>query len=136
VKFEVTNTSDRTIDVALFYLDAGFGLTPLLPLSDADLDNRLAAKTTKAAGPFKFNDVAVGWESAVLIAIPAASPREHFAALAQPSLIQARGLESPLGKLLEDAAFGRGKTRDLDPPVPTSDFVVKAISWQTVPPRS
>jgi hypothetical protein len=135
LKFQLTNHGDQPVDATLFYLDAGFGLTPLLPPEDADLDNRIPAGGTRAVGPFKLNDEATGWESALVIGTPATTPPQNFKMLAQPSLPQTRGIESPLDALLRDAAFGRGQTRSAVPAIATSAFVVKATSWQTLPPK-
>jgi hypothetical protein len=138
LQFHVRNQGTEPLDVTLLYLDAAFGITPLLPEKEKDIDNRVQPGEDRALGPFLISDDVVGWESAVAIGVPATSVRQNFAMLAQPSLPEARGstrgLESPLQTLLSDAAFGRGMVTRGSPVLPPSKFVVKFATWHTEPP--
>ena len=134
-EFRVRNTGDRPVDVTVLYVDAAFGIEPLYPLRDREIDNQLRAGEERIVGRFAVSDMPLGWESAVAIGVESGAVRQNFSMLAQESIELQRGTDgsarSPLRRLLEQALLGldertRGAT-DVDP----TTFAVKVVAWRT-----
>jgi hypothetical protein len=135
-EFRVKNPGDRAVDVTVLYVDAGFGIQPLYPTRDREVDNQLRPGEERVVGRFAVTDMPLGWESAVAIAVESSLTRQNFLVLAQDSLDARRGSQtvpaSALQKLLENAMFGSdGTTRGSD--VNPGTFVVKLVTWRTDP---
>jgi hypothetical protein len=140
VGFCVTNRGLTAVDVTLLFVDSAYGITAMFPKAGDRGGNRLGpnqqvvpvrARVTKAAGK----------EHMVLIAVRAEPDRDaaDFTCLAQSSLERARGsagptpgLDSPLGKLLQNALFAAGETRGLDTSALES-YVVRRVTWEVIP---
>jgi hypothetical protein len=132
-EFRVRNTSDRTIDVTVLYVDAAFGIQPLYPVRDREVDNQLKPGEERVVGRFAVTDTPLGWESAVAIAVESSGIRQDFSMLAQESLEVRRGAEpmSPLRRLLESALFGSEERRRGGTDVNPTTFNVKVVTWLT-----
>ncbi len=133
-EFRVRNASDRPVDVTVLYIDAAFGIQPLYPIRDREVDNQLKAGEERVLGRFAVTDMPLGWESAVAIAVESTTTRQDFSMLAQESLEARRSTgdvaASPLRQLLEKALFGsEDRTRGVD--VDPGTFVVKVVTWRT-----
>ena len=98
------------LDVTVLYVDAAFGIQPIYPQRDREVDNQLKPGETRIIGRFRVTDDPLGWESAVAIAVESTPARQNFSMLAQDSLETRRGdsttSSSPLLRLLESAMFG------------------------------
>jgi hypothetical protein len=135
-EFRVRNTGDRPIDVTVLHVDAAFGIQPLYPLRDREVDNQLKAGEERVIGRFAVTDDPLGWESAVVIAVESSGARQNFSMLAQDSIELRRGAEreaasSPLGRLLEQALHGSGERTRGGPDVDPATFGVKVVTWRT-----
>jgi caspase domain-containing protein len=135
-EFRVKNPGDRAVDVTVLYVDAGFGIQPLYPTRDREVDNQLKPGEERVVGRFAVTDMPLGWESAVAIAVESSLTRQNFLMLAQDALDTRRGSQtappSALQRLLESAMFGsEGTTRGSD--VNPATFVVKLVTWRTDP---
>ncbi len=133
-EFRVRNSGSTPVDVTVLYIDAAFGIQPLYPARDREIDNQLKPGEERVIGRFSVSDMPLGWESAVAIAVESTPVRQNFAMLAQESLELRRGSDrepiSPLGQLLERAMFGsESRTRGAD--VDTGTFAVKVVTWRT-----
>jgi len=83
-----------------------------------------------------------GLEHLVAIAVKAGDKPADFTWLAQPNAEQAlriglvRGaeyLESPLGRLLQQALFAEGDTRGLERGPSRANHALRLLSWRTLP---
>jgi hypothetical protein len=138
---KVHNRGADPADVTLLFLDSGFGIQCVYPVSGTATDNRVYAGESPLAFSATINDKTAGLEHLVMIAVPADGPMVDFGVLEQPTLATTRsgksaapGLASPLGQLLETAMYGRGTTRGRD----TSQFDKQQItlfSWRVAPKR-
>lgn len=124
VGWRITNRSSFDVAVSLLYIDAGYGIKAIYPRPGSGIDNMLTrnggSHTTR---PAKITANPLGNEHIVLVAVPrkAGSQSPDFSFLEQPTLPRARGggddnpaIDSPLGKLLQRAMYGSGKTRGMD----------------------
>ena len=133
-EFRVRNPGSTPVDVTVLYVDAAFGIQPLYPARDREIDNQLKPGEERVIGRFEVDDMPLGWESAVAIAVASTPERQNFAMLAQESLDIRRGSDrapiSPLSQLLERALFGsENRTRGAD--VDTGTFAAKVVTWRT-----
>ena len=136
-EFRVSNTGERPVDVTVLYIDAAFGIQPIYPQRDREVDNQVKAGETRVIGRFRVTDDPLGWESAVAIAVESTAARQNFSMLAQDSLETRRGdpatSRSPLLQLLESALFGsEAQTRGQN--VNPETFAVKLVTWRTERP--
>lgn len=124
VGWRMTNQGKSDVAVSLLYIDAGFGIHAIFPRPNSGVENILTKNGgALATKHFKITADPVGNEHVVLIAVPRQEGRQapDFSFLEQPTLPQARGngednpgLNSPLGRLLKNAMYGKGGTRGLD----------------------
>ena len=123
VGWRMTNLGKADVAVSLLYIDAGFGIQAVFPRAGAGADNLLTKNGgTYSTKPAKITANPAGIEHVVLVAVPPQPQRQapDFSFLEQPTLVQARGagdnpgLDSPLGRLLQNAMYGQGGTRGLD----------------------
>ena len=133
-EFRISNTGQRPVDVTVLYIDAAFGIQPIYPQRDREVDNQLKPGETRAIGRFRVTDDPLGWESAVAIAVESTAARQNFSMLAQDSVETRRGdpatSRSPLLQLLESALFGSEvQTRGQN--VNPETFAVKLLTWRT-----
>jgi hypothetical protein len=145
VGWRMTNAGKIDAAVTLLYVDAGFGVKAVFPRAGAGTDNML----TKTGGkyttrPAKITANPAGGEHVVLIAVPRQPQQQatDFSCLEQETLVKARGgedenpaLQSPLGKLLQNAMYGHGGTRGLDTD-DTTESVMMLQSWRVLPEKS
>jgi hypothetical protein len=133
-EFRVSNTGRRPVDVTVLYIDAAFGIQPIYPQRDREVDNRLTPGETRVIGRFRVTDDPLGWESAVAIAVESSVARQNFSMLAQDSLEMRRGdpatTRSPLQQLLESAMFG-SDARTRGQSVNPEGFAVTLVTWRT-----
>ena len=120
--------------MTVLYIDAAFGIQPIYPQRDREVDNQLKPGETRAIGRFRVTDDPLGWESAVAIAVESTATRQNFSMLAQDSVETRRGdpatSRSPLLQLLESALFGSEvQTRGQN--VNPETFAVKLLTWRT-----
>jgi hypothetical protein len=90
-------------------------------------------------GPLDIKTNTVGKEQVVIIAVKDQGVPVYFMDLEQPSVEQAtRGgrdspFETPLGRLLQNAAYARGTTRSLNT-TEIADYATDGIAWTVVKP--
>jgi hypothetical protein len=137
VEFRVRNDGVRPIDVTVLYIDAAFGIQPLYPARDREVDNQVKPGEERVLGRFAVTDTPLGWESAVAIAVESSTMRQNFSMLAQDSLEVRRSSDAttptPLRALLEQAIFGaEDRTRGVN--VNPGTFAVKVVTWRTDKP--
>jgi hypothetical protein len=137
VSFRLQNPNRFPIDVTLLYVDSAFGIGCLFPQDEL---NRLRPGDSLAV-PARITGDTAGLEHLVLIGVRATEGQPlDFSALAQPSLEKAEnvertrggpagGLKSPLGKLFQNALYGRGTTRGVQRDE-LDDHTLKLFSWQ------
>jgi hypothetical protein len=110
VQFIVRNTGKVPLDVTLLYVDANFGIIPIFPRPDQELDNRIEAGSQRALPRETISADPLGWESVVAIGVESTPRHENFRLLAQESLPEALrsgdSPRSPLRMLLESALHG------------------------------
>jgi hypothetical protein len=119
----MTNLGKCDVAVSLLYIDAGFGIKAIFPRAGAGTDNILTKKVGKfVTKPAKITANPAGLEHVVLLAVPRRAEQQspNFSFLEQETLTRVRGtddnssLESPLGRLLQNAMYGHGGTRGLE----------------------
>jgi hypothetical protein len=117
IQIRIHNPNPFPVDVTLLYLDSSFGVTCIYPSLRSGELNRLEPRTTVGPLRMEMSGDTVGHEFLLVIAVKAKGEPLDFAALEQPSLERAldvvrkrggRTFRSPLGSLLERAAFGTG----------------------------
>ena len=52
-EFRISNTGQRPIDVTVLYIDAAFGIQPIYPQRDREVDNQLKPGETRIIGRFR-----------------------------------------------------------------------------------
>ncbi|HEY2827532.1 MAG TPA: caspase family protein [Pirellulales bacterium] len=123
VGWQMTNLGKCDVAVSLLYIDAGFGIKAIFPRAGAGTDNILTKKVGKfVTKPAKITANPAGLEHVVLLAVPRRAEQQspNFSFLEQETLTRVRGtddnssLESPLGRLLQNAMYGHGGTRGLE----------------------
>jgi hypothetical protein len=139
VGFRVRNAGREPVDITLLFIDSTYGITAYFPqpgfAGDARLDagkeflSRRASVTPSA-----------GLEHMLVIAVRSEPQRApvDFTCLCQPSIEKAEstrgaqhGLESPLGKLFQNAVFARGGTRGLDRTL-VDTHTIRLMSWRVL----
>lgn len=110
IDIRVTNAGHKDLDLTVLYVNSQMGIAPLYP-NQNDVINRIRpGQSTKrlltefTAGPY-------GRGHFVFIALAAEGQPTDLNWLAQDTLPRARNRRSPLDTLLENALFGKGKTR-------------------------
>jgi hypothetical protein len=138
LSLELFNEGEVPADVTVLFIDSNFGISCLFPQPDTVVDNRIPEGDSLTVGPMRVEGNSLGWEHLLVIATSGEGDPLDFSWLAQPSLERARSGESwrpsqqsPLGQLLEHAAFGAGATRGLRPGE-VSEVSFRCISWRTV----
>jgi Caspase domain/Domain of unknown function (DUF4384) len=141
ISFRVHNNSPALrVDVTLLVVGSDFEIHPFYPQrgeSVQTLERGQTLTTPPPPGEIS-NDPPFGKEYLVVIAAPASNPPADFTALEQSGLPLARaadrsrGLQSPLGQLLETAMFRTGKTRGLGRSV-SAQQGMRVLQWRTEP---
>ncbi len=138
IGFKVKNTGQEPQDVTLLLIDSGYGIHVLYPTPGAT--NRL----------FPGNEVlkrgtitadTTGLEHLVVIAMkgkPVDSP-VNFSFLSQPTIERSRAIggenmNSPLGKIFQNALYGEGNTRGFASDE-IENYQVRTLSWKTHPAK-
>lgn len=145
VQWRISNESDMAVDATLLLIDAGCGISALVP-SRTWRDSRLDPGEHRSTGWGTVNAVTVGWEHVVLLAVRGGRDPVNFAFLAQPTWEEAerdiatRGvehaLETPLGQLLADAFYRSGvSSRGLDASL-AKEQRIRILSWITAAERA
>jgi hypothetical protein len=138
VEFQIKNTGTKPLSVTLLYLDATYGIEPVWPgRNSPGGDNQLKPQAQHVTPRFQLTEP-IGWESLIAIGVDSTGNPPDLRMLAQPGLELAQqealtrgggAQESPLHRLLLDAAFGRTR----GPLEELGDYVVKVVSWRTDP---
>ncbi|HEX7377242.1 MAG TPA: caspase family protein [Pirellulales bacterium] len=138
IGWRITNHGREAVDVTLLYIDSQFAVQAVFPRPRAvGVNNRLAAGESYSVPPVEVTDDTLGQEHLVVIAVPGEGPQRDFRCLAEPNLasarVQTRGganaLESPLGKLLEYAAFNEGEATRGMRRVELDESRLMLVSW-------
>ena len=139
VGFRVRNIGREPIDVTLLFIDSNFGITAFFPQPGFGGDARLEAGKeflSRKARATPSN----GTEHMLVIAVRSEPQRIpiDFTCLCQPSIEKAeatrgaqQGLDSPLGKLFQNAVFARGGTRGLDS-TSVDTHAIRLLSWKVL----
>jgi hypothetical protein len=136
--FNIANRGRRPVDVTLLFVNSGFGIKAWYP-KDGDF-NRLGPDEKIGPPDINFARIStttIGLEHMVLLAVAAKDAPLDFTWLAQPTLQAARDLpgvrgeafESPLGQLLESAAFAPANARDAEA-VEIRQSCIRTLSWK------
>ena len=140
----LSNPGRIPVDVTLLYVDSGFGIDALFPSKDKGELNRLEAGDCVRID-LDVEASTAGLENLVVIAVKGEGQPADFVSLAQPTIAlaekdvtkrgidAARGLNSPLGRLLQNALYGEGGTRAVKRPKGNTDHLIKRLSWQIEP---
>lgn len=136
VGFRVKNTGSEPQDVTMLLIDSGYGIHVLYPTPGAA--NRLFPDNQYVKSG-KITANTTGQEHLVVIAMTAKPVDEpvNFSFLAQPTIERSRAvggenMNSPLGKIFQNALYGEGNTRGFASDE-IDNYVVQAITWTTVP---
>jgi hypothetical protein len=139
----VTNPSRETVEVTLLFINSGYGVQVRFPRSASD-DNVLKPHQSIDLPRYKVTSETVGLEWLVAIAVkslPQTDPVD-FTFLTEETIDRARGvaqqrggedrtIDSPLGQLLQNAAFAAGKSRGLSLRS-LDDYTLDMIPWTTL----
>jgi Caspase domain len=141
LEFRLRNPNRFAIDVTLLYIDSGFGIDCLFP--ERGEINRLGPKEMQPAR-IRVDSKTRGLEHMVVLAVRAVGQPVDFACLKQPTLERARQdesvrggpqsrlLDSPLGKLLQNALYGEGTTRGAARDA-LDENTLMLLSWHILP---
>lgn len=133
------NLGEDPVDVTLFFVDSGYGITALFPRPGVQTDNRLyPGDKPFVAFRARVQADTVGLEHLVMIAVPGSGDPVDFCVLEQPTLPRTRGgsdraLDSPLGELLQRALYGQ-QTRGGAAGAAVSREQLDCISWRVAAP--
>jgi hypothetical protein len=140
VVLTLRNTGRVTADVSILLIDSGYGVSCLFPRQG--MLNRIHAGDILRLPPVKQTaEKTSGLEHLAVVAVKGEGQAVDFACLEQPTLARARSLaggsralDSPLGKLFQNALFAEGRARgmqmdDLD------NHSLSLLSWRIVPER-
>jgi hypothetical protein len=140
IRLRVRNEGTTVVDVTLLYLDADYGITSILPRSGTTDTNRIGPNQSLSTVTLEITP-AHELEHVIAIAVRAEPQRPHaeFSSLAQDSLERARNipgseatLESPFGKLLQNAVFAEGATRGIKT-ADISRYSIRRLTWRVDP---
>lgn len=140
IGFRVANRGAEAVDVTLLFLDADYGIIPFFPRVSSAGQNTWQPREQRIVPRRAKVEEAAGPEHMLLLAVRAENPAEpvDFHCLAQPSLERtrgnpaiARGLDTPLGRLLRQAVFADGQTRGLGD-VELGSYAVRRLTWEVV----
>lgn len=136
LQFVVTNSGTVPLDVTVLYIDANFGIWPLFPKANRELDNLVEPGRDRALDAVEVTADPTGWESIVAIGVESTPRHENFRLLAQESLTDARGTldgpSSPLRALLESAMYGTRAPR-VHPEDDRGRFAISQTWFRVVP---
>ena len=142
VAFRVSNRGSAAADVTLLFIDSGYGISCLFPAAGIVGDNRLAPGKDLTTPRVQVTADTIGAEQLVMIAVRAGRDPVDFSCLEQATLAKARAahrgasaMGSPLGRLLESAVYGSGKTRGLGAG-DLGAFTVRLLPWVTLPAKA
>jgi len=136
VGFQVKNMGQEPLDVTLLLIDSGYGIHPLYPTPGAT--NRLYPGN-QVLKRGSITAETTGLEHLLVIALnakPVDSP-VNFSFLSQPTIERSRAvggenLNSPLGKIFQNALYGEGNTRGFAADE-IDNYLVQTLSWKTFP---
>jgi len=143
-KVHLNNTGHVPVDVTILYIDNGYGITSLFPDTSKNEDNRIPPGGTRVIR-LDVNGQTLGAEHLVVIAVQGKGLNADFGSLEQPTIEEAkgsqksrgrddgRGLNSPLGKLLQNALYGEGGTRGVSRRHEANEYVLKCLTWKIEP---
>lgn len=138
LSIEMHNPNRFAIDLTVLFIDSGYGIEPMFPR--AGEFNRLEPDQTQAVR-VQVTGTTTGREQLVAIAVKSGLGQPaDFSLLSQPTIERARNSErqrggdggafdSPLGRLLQLAMYGEGKTRSL-PRQNFDEYAIRLITWQ------
>ncbi len=143
VGWRLTNLTDAPVDATLLFIDSELNTRAVFPRTVSKDDNRLAPHGSVLTAKARVTASTSGVEHAVLISVAAGKQVADFSFLEGQSLETAfstsRGaddvkwtLETPLGKLLQNAVYGVGQQHGLS----ISDinkFPIRSLSWRVAP---
>lgn len=144
ISFRITNSGRYAADVTLLFVDSAYGIAAVFPERGTSGDNRLRPGKSLLTPRVTVNAQTTGLEHVVMIAVKTQTEEQpvDFSFLAQPNLQQARlkappgqrmrGLDSPLGLLLQNALYGEGNQRGLTREL-VNDYCIRILSWTTLP---
>jgi hypothetical protein len=148
IAFQISNEGREPADINLLFVDSGYGIESGFP-RDVAVNNRLRPADKPLRIKARVDTKTVGLEHLVLIAVKAKpnEPYANFCFLGQETLARARGAEgmrgekvrglnSPLGQLLQAAGYGEGKTRGLgfkEGEDSSSGYAFELLRWQVEP---
>jgi hypothetical protein len=133
VAFRVTNRSRAAnVYITLLFLDSDYGITSLYP-KDGDSAKPLspdkAFQIRLQVGAGKVPDL----DHVLAIALEAGPQPVDFSCLEQEDIRDAPpAMRTPLGRLFQNALYGRGSTRGLDRKV-LDNHALRLCSWRTLP---
>jgi len=134
--FRVYNEGSEPADATLLFVDAHFGITPLLARG---VDNRVQPSQSIQSRRFRVSDSAIGPEQLIAIAVrgDSVSPLD-MSYLAQPSLERSRSVPTrgdPIRSLFNATLFGEStgasQTRGL-PASEVKNLTIEVLPWITV----
>lgn len=114
------NTSQTPVDLTVFLIDTGFGMSVLWPDSQQMFNPRVESGGKVVIGEFEAYADSLGKERLLVLAVPVLQPAQpvSLAFLAQDSIdnsVRTRGQLDPFTALMIDAGFGDVATRSLRP---------------------
>ncbi len=125
--------------VTLLFINSGYGIKCFYPPNRSAPDP-VSPKRFAQIKPQRVNTSTIGMEQVLVIAIKAENKPVYFWDLEQPTIEKAlerstRGrdnpFDTPLGRLLQNAAYARGTTRSMDA-ADIADYTTAMISWNVV----
>lgn len=142
IAFRVNNLAGSPkIYVTLLFIDSQYGIDALYP-GLGEVAEAVNPGNSLVTQQLTVNADTVGAEHLVVIAVKASGPPVDFTGLAQPRLERSRAvaltrgandvMQTPAGKLLENALYGEGEVRGLNTR-DIQDFAVNLLDWETVP---
>ncbi len=147
VGIKFINDGRNPVDVNLFLIDAQYGISSVFP-EKPGTNSRISPGGSIRLEKRLTGDVA-NVEQLLLIAVNAKDVADYayFGFLAQPSLKAAteelrgvsggareRGIDSPLGQVLQNGVFGTGKTRGMEP-VKVAEYGFQTLTYNLLPSK-
>ncbi len=143
VSWRLTNQSNSPMDVTLLYIDSKMEFMAVFPRIGSSADNRLIPHASLMAAKARVTVDTQGAEHVVMIWTAAGPTLCDFSFLSigslEPALSTPEGtatvqhaLDTPLGKLLENAFYGKGQQRSMSVG-DINRFPVRSLSWRVVP---
>jgi hypothetical protein len=137
VAWRVKNHSHFKVDVTLLFIDSEFNIVSAFPRAGAAADNTVTPGGQVLTGQATTTPTTFDLDRMVVIAVKSDGQPIDFSVLEQTTLAAGRGalrgagdptLDSPLGRLCQNALYGAGGTRGLD--LKVSTHALSLISWR------